>query len=162
MGTQVAQVGAYKRRTDGDITRWLTAVDWLMRNARHYDWTKPKHDVVNLRYGRDFLQEIEQYDIVVLHDIYDGTLSNYQLDHVVGAPRVFTRQAKMALRTSPLQTVGAWAWRLARTGAEYIFVFEMSPACINGWNLGSLNGYDTVHQDHIFTVYRKEAQNGNS
>lgn len=144
----VAQVGCHKRRTDGDIGRWLTAVDWLLKNK--VPISRLNHDVVNLDYGRDFLREDKRYHMVVMHDIYDGKVA---LEQQIG---YFTRAARKVLQTSPLQSPEAWVQRLAATQAEYIFVFEMQISCLNGWKLGDIPGYITAHRDTEYTVYRKE------
>jgi hypothetical protein len=147
--TLIAQVGAYKKRTDGDIWRWLTALDWLMKNDRLPD--KSTHDVINLKYGRDFLREHETYDIVVLHDIYDAG----NLDIVQKIQANLPKLVWQAIETSSVASEKRWRWRLQQTKAKFIFVFETSPCCINGWGLGELEGYKVEHIDHQVAIYRR-------
>ncbi len=141
----IAHVGAYKRRTDGDIGRWLMALDWLMKNDALP--TGFKHEVINLKYGRDFLTENNQYDIVVLHDIFDAG----NKDIVSKIPK----RVRQAIETSPYSSNEWWRLRLEMTYAKYIFVFETAPCCINGWGLGNLKDYETVYIDHQYAVYRR-------
>lgn len=142
---KVAQVGMNKRRTNGDLTRWMMAVDWLLKNGLldgHIE-----HDVVNLRYGRDYLAENTTHDIVVLHNIFDGK------DHGGVARHNMTRSAWEAIRTSPRQSTEAWRERLAASGAKVVFVFEMTVQCVNGWQLGDIDGYERRHIDTDYAVY---------
>jgi hypothetical protein len=77
----IAHVGGFKRMSDGDRGRWMMALTWLFDNGHHLsgDFT---HEAINLKYGRDFLAEHEQYDIVVMHDIFWGGTAAQ-----VGVPR---------------------------------------------------------------------------
>lgn len=145
--TRIAHVGGFKRMSDSDSGRWMLALTWLLENA-----TMPlgcKHEAVNLKYGRDFLAEHEQYDIVVMHDIFWGG------PILKGVFRGRSSNDRALVKTSPLQSEQRWVERLSETGAKHIFIFETAPACVNGWKLGDLPGYIRKHIDTTFAVYER-------
>jgi len=145
----VAQVGAFKRDSPEDTGRKLTMLRWLVQNRsseRSADgkWT---HDIINLKYGRDFLLEAREYDIVVVHCVFHpGDI--YEMDPIV-LPHVL-RDAKM----SPVHTVERWRKRLERTQAKYIFIFAEQQGSLSGWHLGELDGYTIVQRDTL-TIYKR-------
>jgi hypothetical protein len=140
--TTVAQVGAFRRFSEGDSWRWVKTTAWLME-VRSELLLGATQDVVNLRYGRDFLRERRKYDIVVLHspiafpnpkEVSPGILKRYGV--------------------SPLTSLDRWRRRLERTEAEFIFVIEaFLPMCVSAWNLGELNGYQLVTRDSQWGIY---------
>jgi hypothetical protein len=129
----VAQVGAFKKMNDGDIGRWLIAVDWLMKNNVQFP-TRKDFDFVNLKYGRDFLAEHKQYDIVVMHDIFHANSAELPLMPKLRVPKMVMQ----AIMLSPKHSVQQWRYRLMNTNAHHIFIFETAPCCLNGWKIGEL------------------------
>lgn len=146
----VAQVGSFKRRSSDDSIRWMRTVTWLLHHESEImSKTKFKHDVVNLKYGRDFLREEMKYDIVLLHSIFDPG----PRPSAVGAVNISKWKETLI---STVHNDERWRWRLVNTEAEYIFIWETYPMSINGWAIGELQGYKILHRDWEYTVYRKE------
>lgn len=152
MVLRVAQVGAFKKSSMGDMSRTIMAMMWLVDHKALDIKGRVRHDPVNLKYGRDFLQETEQYDIVIVHCIFDVK------PHELSAIPVLLRDKLIpeVARVSPLHSIVRWRARLLTTRAEYIFVFEDLPKSINGWKIGDLVGYKMAHRDPMFTAYKRK------
>lgn len=86
-------------------------------------------DFVDLNDGRDFLEESQIYDIVILHMVY----SPYN--------QTFARNAPGSpYRISRLHTPNNWKRRLMATNAKYIFTFGDGEE-VHGRYLGELREY---------------------
>lgn len=125
----VAQVGAYRRFSQEDKSRLCYCLE-------KFDLNKIKNDIINLKYGRDFLKERFQYDIVILHSILD-----------VNLPKMYGNK----LLTSNKHNINSWKKRLISTKAKYIFVCQGQPFSLN---IGELTGY-CILQDGVVTIYEK-------
>lgn len=99
-------------------------------------------DIINLAYGRDFLQESKTYDIVILHSIISTKVR-------LPASR-FPR-----LRVSPDHSLKVWRVRLGLTGAKYIAICEGLEATLSGREMGEILGYAVLKEDNTVTLYRK-------
>jgi len=99
-------------------------------------------DFIDLRAGRDFLDEHDRYDVVLLESIYNEDYNNRGK---------FTR--------SPLHSKGSWNARLLETGAKYIVSFGTQDDTVEVTHkvLGNLPGYATVFYKPYMTIYQKES-----
>jgi hypothetical protein len=109
---QVAHVGAHRPFTELDDSLWARALSILSPT----DLTYESKDIINLDYGRDFLQENHRYHGVVLHNVF----FSHNLDP--GASGLDE------CRTSPHGTLTGWARRLIATEARWIMVIEVAVA----------------------------------
>lgn len=127
----VAQVGF--TRSDEDRDRWLSARVWIDRADRAFTERLRAaqrtqalvQDVIDLHGSppRDFLKEQERYDIVVVHNLWDG----YAIEGCSGGDA-----------QSPQHGLNSWRNRLRSTGARYIFLFGAD------FNIASLEGYEAI------------------
>ena len=127
----VAQVGF--TRSDEDRDRWLAARIWLGRTDSAFTERLCAaqrartlvQDVIDLHASppRDFLKEQERYDVVVVHNLWDG----YAVEDCSGGDA-----------QSPHHDLGNWRSRLQSTGARYIFLFG------SDFNIASLQGYESI------------------
>lgn len=143
MALEVAEVGAFKRRSREDRIRRTAALMEILELDPEFAAQTKKFDAINLVDGRDFLREKNAYDIVIVHSVLSPSLgpTNFK-DHP-------------ELMTSPHHTVKAWRKRLAGTGAKYIVVAEGQPHTLSGYELGELPGYAIEKMDQWVTVYRR-------
>lgn len=142
--TTIAHVGAYKKFSEADSGRQVRCLVWLVNNDSNI--RSFKHEVINLKYGRDFLLENKEYDIVILHSIFLYSIKNPQKQVMV----------------SPEHSIENWKKRLIITNANYIFICEGQPCTLSGWKIGELVGYEIKHRDQLLTVYCKENKNERS
>lgn len=124
VGSQEFGQGGYRRF---DQTHWDNVMRWLSEND--VDVTNATHDFIDLNQGRDFLQEQQTYDIVILHHIYTD---ESQEDHGVED-----------YQRSPLHKKENWVQRLQNTRAKYIFVFGSGKETksVDSDYIGSIPGY---------------------
>ena len=143
----IAHVGANKRFTNEDQCRLVHALSRLI----HYDYEFAKlnaderihHEIINLRYGDDYLKDHRVFEVVVLHSIFhpgDRFADVGGLKHV-------------AVQLSPLHSLYKWREKLRSSGARYIGVCEGAPVTLNGWQIGDLDGYEIIERDRLFTLY---------
>lgn len=153
----IAQVGAFKRFSLDDTCRMAVAMMVISSYDREFFKPKPKHNVINLAYGRDFLVEDEQYDLVVLHSI----LHCYASETPEGFAAVKERAKKIGkekgklLLLSPHHSIDKWRERLMNCGATFIVICEGGPATLSGWKIGDIAGYEILQRDSKITLYRK-------
>jgi hypothetical protein len=140
---QIAEVGAFKRRSQEDMVRRMAALIEILELDPDFVHRKKKFETINLVDGRDFLRETDVYDMVIVHSV---------LSPSVGLVRM---PGNKELMTSPDHTVEVWVNRLVSTGAQYIVVAEGQPYTLSGRELGELPGYEVVKMDRRVTVYRK-------
>lgn len=117
--------------------QWLQmAGAWVARQnpALARGWAAAAREVFDLRGpgGRDFLADRGAYDIVVLFAVYNPPAGS--ADRVLGRWRGQTALSANHSR-------GAWAARLAGTGARYLLVFRR-PDSVDGAWLGEIDGYE--------------------
>jgi hypothetical protein len=135
-----------------DRSRMIVALSLWLRHERPPKGVNWKNDTVNLADGRDFLDEKERYDIVVLHSIF------HPRGEVTEAlRRDLAEQVGPAALLSSRHAVPAWQRRLERSGAKYIIVCAGQPFTLDGWQLGELEGYEIAERDGIVTVYRAKS-----
>ena len=142
---KIAQVGAFKRFSEGDLARMSHFLFWLSENDKEFFRKKPEHDIVNLKYKRDFLDEKIKYDAVILHSVFHSDRFNHK----------FVRNGNVLTQISEKHTLDAWRNRLVDTAAYYILAFEGQPCSLSGWQLNDLIGYEILKRDTLFTVYRR-------
>ncbi len=99
-------------------------------------------DNINFQFGRDFLKENKQYNIVILHYIYNPSYDNIQERNTPGP-----------FKRSELHDRKNWISRLISTNAEGIFVFGDVTEVSGGW-LGELPGYESQNKNDL-TIYTK-------
>jgi hypothetical protein len=143
--TRVAQVGAFKRMTHDDQMRILTTLALIGEKEPGFlKGFEAHNDIVNLAYGRDFLEERRHYDVVIVHSVLSPKLPMKGL----------WRLRSISLLISRHHTLKRWRSRLVSTGARMISVCELLPATLNGWELGELPGYKILSRDGRITLYR--------
>lgn len=139
----IAHVGAYKRFSDADSSRIVYFWSWYRPTHNDNDLYDEKLDIVNLRYGRDFLMENHKYDWVFVHSVFD-------LHHPSAV-----RDRKHPAFVSDIHTAKDWKQRLCNTEASLIVIFEGQAATMSGWQIGQLPGYEIQVRDTKMTVYKK-------
>lgn len=140
----IGNVGSFD--SPNDVNRVYMMSDWLASKDPQYaeGVTQFSHDNIDLNSGRDFLKESLNYDIVVLHDIFNPLDAG-------------DRNRKGIFSTSPHHKSEIWVNKLASSGADYIFVFG-SWGEIGGWWLGDIPGYDKIKGSSEYqTVYRNQS-----
>lgn len=143
MNIRVAHVGAFERLSADDENRDLSVMGLIA--LLDPDYLKDQEmapDIINLAYGRDFLQESKSYDIVILHSIVSTQVR-------LPSSR-FPR-----LRASPSHSLKVWRVRLGLTGAKYIAICEGLEATLSGREMGEILGYAVLKEDGAVTLYRK-------
>jgi hypothetical protein len=136
-----------------DRSRYVVALGlWLKHAGTRPDGLKWREDRVNLADGRDFLEETEQYDLVVLHSIFHprGEITD-------ALRRDLAEKVGPAALLSPKHAVPAWKRRLEGCGAKHIIVCAGQPFTLDGWQLGELKAYEIAERDGLVTVYRRKA-----
>lgn len=143
---KIAMVGAHRPGTFDDQMRLFSTQmhGWIA------DDINPKNlDVINLEYGRDFLNERRRYSTVIVHSVFHSNRSTFK--------PIPQHERRGSVNQSPRHSIEAWRRRLAGTCAETIVVWELVPCTLNGWQLNELNGYRIAHRDHRVTVYKRKA-----
>jgi hypothetical protein len=141
----VAEVGAFKRRSQEDISRRIASISALLEIDPDFVSQKKSFDAINLSDGRDFLLEDEPYDLVIVHSVLSaGMQRNIRIP---GHER--------ELMVSQEHSIQNWKRRLVATGAQYIIIAEGQPYTLSGWELGDLPGYEVLRRDQWLTVYRE-------
>lgn len=157
---KIAQVGAFKKHSGNDVGRMITVAKWFFENdVWKADSKEPIiHDIVNLKYKRDFLRERRTYDAVILHSIMHSNRPDIlrDLKETVARDRKLFGYNERDI--SALHTVERWRKRLVSSKASYIFIFEDIPFSLNIWTLGKLKGYTLPHADTQYGVYKKEGK----
>lgn len=146
---QIGQVGMSRKPTVGDVARICQTIEILGP-----EWPRPpearfKFDIVNMDYGRDFLQESKRYQIVLVHSVFHAN------DNFMGGMREYWEEKRLPWLVSRFHTLDKWRERLVGTRAGHILVFESVPMSLNGWQLGDLNGYAIERRDARVTYYVK-------
>ncbi len=95
-------------------------------------------DYIDLSHSRDFLTENKQYDVVILHYLFNPG--------DVPIPK-HVAETFPTTKTSPLQSPEAWRERLIATEAKYILVYGSHSTEIRGWYIGDLPGYERDEQE---------------
>lgn len=151
----VAHVGASQNPDNpeseiwGENDRWHvdSVFRWLYENTEddellHYD--NRRDDFIDLNDGRDFLQENNDYDVVILHMVYSPPDRSYIGKH------------DSIFNVSNLHNPRNWRRRLIATGAKYIFAFGDDDE-VSGRYLGHLAGYrGPIDAGNYLSVYLKE------
>lgn len=143
MTIRVAHVGAFDRLSQADVDRDISVMGLIA--LLDSDFLKDQDlapDIINLAYGRDFLQESKSYDIVILHSIVSTK---------VRLPS--TRFPR--LRASKDHSLKIWRVRLGLTGAKYIAICEGLEATLSGIEMGEILGYTVLKEDGYVTLYRR-------
>jgi hypothetical protein len=137
-GARIAHVGASLGTNpenqiwaDSDELHVRLVWEWLDRFGFGDMMINTDDDFIDLHDGRDFLQENAEYDIVILHSVYNPV--DYHRKSYEGQSSIF--------RVSPLHDRENWVNRLMNTGAKYIFTFG-SGSEVDGEFLGEIPGYD--------------------
>jgi hypothetical protein len=142
---EIAEVGAFKRRSTEDLVRRTAALIEIIEIDPEFAASKKEFDAINLFDGRDFLVETYTYDVVIVHSVLSPSLSK----------RLGPMPSNKELMTSPDNDGKVWVNRLVSTGAKYIVVCEGQPYTLSGLELGDLPGYNVLKQDRWLTVYKK-------
>lgn len=147
---EIAEVGAFKRRSREDLIRRAAALIEIMEIDPEFAASKKEFDAINLFDGRDFLVETYTYDMVIVHSVLSPGLSK----------RLGPMPGNKDLMTSPDNDLEVWVNRLVSTGAKYIVVCEGQPYTLSGLELGELPGYTIQKRDQWLTVYKKSSRRG--
>lgn len=142
---QIAEVGAFKRRSQEDVSRRIASMIEIVETDPDFATRKKKFEAINLVDGRDFLQEDDTYDMVIVHSVLSPSLG-----------RVTIPGSEDELMVSDDHTVEAWKERLISTGAKYIVVCEGQPYTLSGYELGDLPGYNLQKSDRWLAVYKRK------
>jgi hypothetical protein len=119
-------------------SKWGTATNYDIDMADR--WEHANKDFINLAQGRDFLEEQETYDVVILCWVFGPTTY---------------RGTEGWFNVSKKHTPEEWKARLIATGAKYIFAFGNKTE-VGGNYLGSIPGYHTTTLSSSATVYDRE------
>jgi hypothetical protein len=149
---KIAHVGGFKGKAERDNGRLLASMLWMLEHKK-LDDSKVTHDVINLKYKRDFLRETKTYDMVILHAIMHSNKPSLLKKLIKDR----YKDAKLFgyVDISDLHSVPAWRKRLESTKAKHIFIWEDIPSSLNGWTIGKLKGYNRKYIDHYFAVYER-------
>lgn len=119
--------------------RWLEmAGAWVAAHEPAMPWSSATQKVFDLRgdKGQNFLDDRSQYDAVVLFAIYNPPLESREFRQALGRRRGQTSLA-------PNHSREAWADRLSRTGAKYLFIFRRDDSVDGQW-LGEIDRYNRL------------------
>ena len=119
--------------------RWLEmAGAWVGAHEPGMGWASATRRVFDLRgeNGGNFLDDGGEYDAVVLFAIYNPPMESREFQQALGRRR---GQTSLAVNHSR----GAWADRLSRTRAKYLFVFRRDDSVDGEW-LGEIDGYERL------------------
>jgi hypothetical protein len=128
----IAHVGAYKRFSDADGNRTATVMLHLLKHGFN-NRGKIYHDVINLKYGRDFLAENIQYDLIILHSIFQYDNEDNSSHH----------------------NNENWRIKLSQSGAKFIAICEGQPCTLSGWQIGEIPGYAILERNSAITIYNR-------
>lgn len=140
----VAEVGAFKRLSPEDRIRRTAALIAILEIDQDFAALKKTFEAINLVDGRDFLEDTDTYDIVIVHSVLSPQVNRAHMPTHI----------KPELMTSPHHDIQNWKNRLVSTEAKYIVVCEGQPYTLSGWELGKLPGYTKVKGDQWLTVYQ--------
>ena len=140
---RIAYVGAGEPFTRDDNLDAAAVSVWLVDHGVVLP-SEREHDVVNLVSGRDFLAEHRQYDLVILHNLFDPS----KPDGMIAVEKIVPEK-----HASPIHSVAQWRRRLVEAKASYIFVFECRANVFSGAVLGAVPGYDIAAQGDPCLVY---------
>lgn len=144
---RIAEVGAFKHRSREDSIRRTAAMIEIAQIDTPFAIQEKKFEAINLADGRDFLQEDDTYDMVIVHSVLSP-----------GVGRVSVPGSEEEVMVSDEHTAEAWRERLVETGAKYIVVCEGQPYTLSGYELGNLPGYRLLKSDQWVAVYRKKSR----
>lgn len=123
---RLTQANVGWQKSPADIIRNIEVLHYLVKNG--FDADKGVlHDDIDLNYGRDFLTENKEYDIVVLHYIFNGN-------------PYFDLSQKGFFKTSSKHDVENWKIRLLNTKAKLIFAYGTSTE-VGLEYIGTIPGY---------------------
>jgi hypothetical protein len=114
---KVAEVGAFKRRSDEDTSRRIASMSALVEVDPDFVIQEKSFDAVNLAEGRDSLLENKTYDIVIVHSVLSTAMRR----------GVCIPGHERELLVSEDHSIKNWKRRLAGTGAKYLIVAEGQP-----------------------------------
>jgi len=128
--------------------RWLeTAGAWVAAHEPAMPWASATRTVFDLRgeKRKNFLDDTGEYDVVVLFAIYNPPIGSQEFGQALGRCQ---GQTSLALNHSR----EAWANRLSRTKAKYLFVFRREDSVDGQW-LGEIDPYESLpDQPGVFGV----------
>ena len=148
-----------------DVTMRTLALAWVIRNKDFRELLlNCDPDLIDLRYGRDFLTENQTYDFVVVHRVFNPPWYNdeKQVELIVnelGRGKSFQRKEYLRLyfTTSPLHEWARWVERLESCRAKAIILFGGEQE-VSGQFIASLDGYDRVEDRCGMTVFQARTQ----
>ena len=142
---KIALVGFTRSYND---LRWLEmAGAWVTAHDPSMPWASATRTVFDLRgeNRKNFLDDTGQYDVVVLFAIYNPQADSQEFTQALGRCQ---GQTSLAVNHSR----EAWANRLARTRAKYLFVFRRDDSVDGQW-LGEIDPYNRLReQPGVFGV----------
>jgi hypothetical protein len=151
--TRRANVGYTKSSNDG--SRLFDVLQWFMDHGKMHGG-KLVDDCIDLNKGRDFLQEDAEYDIVILHYIFNPPTDRANWEQVAG--KNFTAKQRKAFLNSTDHSSERWNRRLKATNAQYIFVFFSYSTEVGYDYIGAIEGY-TFSYTLWGGVYQKDLTN---
>lgn len=116
--------------------QWLVmAGAWVAANEPEMAWASADKSVFDLRGegGQNFLDNDGDFDAVILFAIYNPPAESKELRQALGR-----RRGQTSLATN--HSRDAWADRLSRTKAKYLFVFRRDNSVDGQW-LGEIDQY---------------------
>jgi hypothetical protein len=141
----IALVGFTRSYND---LRWLEMADaWLAEHDPAVPWASAKNAIFDLRgqNGQNFLDDVGEYDAVVLFAIFNPPNESREFQRALGRRRGQTSLA-------PNHSRQTWAHRLTRTNAKYLFVFRRDDSVDGQW-LGEIDHYQKLpEQQGVFGV----------
>lgn len=133
----IAHVGSLQNEADRVRSGWVFW--WLKKNGINV--SSFQNDYINLDQGRDFLEENQSYDVVILHHIYNPD----EQEEPKGGD----------FNVSSKHNENEWRNKLSHSGAMYIFVFGgLGEVAVE--YLGNISGYKLIKQDSLNGVYQKD------
>ena len=142
---KIALVGFTRSYND---LRWLEmAGDWVTAHEPSMPWASAAQKVFDLRgeKRKNFLDDTGEYDVVVLFAIYNPPTGSQEFAQALGRCQGQTSLA-------PNHSREAWANRLSRTRAKYLFVFRRDDSVDGRW-LGEIDPYNRLlEQPGVFGV----------
>lgn len=144
-----AHVGAFKNFSEADSKRQSRVVMYLLDHGE--GMKDVHHDIINLRYGKDYLKDKSKHDVVVLHSLYQEKMHG-------ATPTIedLLKSGKAPAATSDEHSPEAWGVRLTRSGARHIFVFSDQSHSLSGKHMGEVPGYAKKMVSWDMTVYSKK------
>jgi hypothetical protein len=148
----IALVGFTRSHND---LQWLEmARVWAAEHepAMAEAWATADQKVFDLRgaAGRNFLDDRDPYDVVILFAIYNPPTDSPDFRKAIGRRRGQTSLA-------PNHSRERWAHRLSGTRAKYLFVFRREDSVDGRW-LGAIDRYEKLPEEPgVFgvSIYRR-------